>query len=286
VNESGTVLEVDGLVKHFPVGGMFGGRRGNVHAVDGVSFTLGRGEILGLVGESGSGKSTTGYAILQLTRPTSGSIRFENRELVGLSAGELRPIRRRMQIIFQDPYSSLDARMTVGDIVAEPLRVHRVGDRAELRRRVHELLDNVGIEPAHAGRYPHEFSGGQRQRIGIARALALSPKLLICDEPVSALDVSVQAQILNLLNDLQEALGLTYLFIAHDLAVVRLMSDRIAVMRAGRIVETGDAEAVYTAPSHPYTKALLAAVPVPDPRRMRAERERRRALRAAVAVEA
>ena len=257
-----------------------------MRAVDDVSFEIRQGETLGLVGESGSGKSTTGYAILQLTRPTSGSIRFEGRELVGLSPGELRPIRRRMQIIFQDPYSSLDARMTVGDIVAEPLRVHRVGDRAELRRRVHELLDNVGIEPAHAGRYPHEFSGGQRQRIGIARALALSPKLLICDEPVSALDVSVQAQILNLLNDLQEALGLTYLFIAHDLAVVRLMSDRIAVMRAGRIVETGDAEAVYTAPSHPYTKALLAAVPVPDPRRMRAERERRRALRAAVAVEA
>ena len=281
------LLAVSGLCKHFGAGrGILGRAPEPVRAVDDVSFEIRQGETLGLVGESGSGKSTTGYAILQLTRPTSGSIRFEGRELVGLSPGELRPIRRRMQIIFQDPYSSLDARMTVGDIVAEPLRVHRVGDRAELRRRVHELLDNVGIEPAHAGRYPHEFSGGQRQRIGIARALALSPKLLICDEPVSALDVSVQAQILNLLNDLQEALGLTYLFIAHDLAVVRLMSDRIAVMRAGRIVETGDAEAVYTAPSHPYTKALLAAVPVPDPRRMRAERERRRALRAAVAVEA
>ena len=281
------LLAVSGLCKHFGARrGILGRAAEPVRAVDDVSFEIRQGETLGLVGESGSGKSTTGYAILQLTRPTSGSIRFEGRELVGLSPGELRPIRRRMQIIFQDPYSSLDARMTVGDIVAEPLRVHRVGDRAELRRRVHELLDNVGIEPAHAGRYPHEFSGGQRQRIGIARALALSPKLLICDEPVSALDVSVQAQILNLLNDLQEALGLTYLFIAHDLAVVRLMSDRIAVMRAGRIVETGDAEAVYTAPSHPYTKALLAAVPVPDPRRMRAERERRRALRAAVAVEA
>ena len=276
------LLAVSGLCKQFGAGrGILGRAAEPVRAVDDVSFEIRQGETLGLVGESGSGKSTTGYAILQLTRPTSGSIRFEGRELV-----ELRPIRRRMQIIFQDPYSSLDPRMTVGDIVAEPLRVHRVGDRAELRRRVHELLDNVGIEPAHAGRYPHEFSGGQRQRIGIARALALSPKLLICDEPVSALDVSVQAQILNLLNDLQEALGLTYLFIAHDLAVVRLMSDRIAVMRAGRIVETGDAEAVYTAPSHPYTKALLAAVPVPDPRRMRAERERRRALRAAVAVEA
>ena len=281
------LLAVSGLYKHFGTRrGILGRAAEPVRAVDDVSFEIRQGETLGLVGESGSGKSTTGYAILQLTPPTSGSIRFEGRELVGLSASELRPIRRRMQIIFQDPYSSLDARMTVGDIVAEPLRVHRVGDRSELRRRVHELLDNVGIEPTHAGRYPHEFSGGQRQRIGIARALALSPKLLICDEPVSALDVSVQAQILNLLNDLQEALGLTYLFIAHDLAVVRLMSDRIAVMRAGRIVETGDSETVYTAPRHPYTKALLAAVPVPDPRRMRAERERRRALRAAVSVEA
>ena len=187
-----------------------------------------------------------------------------------------------MQIIFQDPYSSLDSRMTVGDIVAEPLRVHRVGDRTSQRERVVELLDRVGFDPGHASRYPHEFSGGQRQRIGIARALALSPKLLICDEPVSALDVSIQAQILNLLNDLQETLGLTYLFIAHDLAVVRLMSDRIAVMRAGKIVETGSANAIYNDPQHPYTKALLAAVPVPDPRRMRAERERRRALRAIV----
>jgi oligopeptide transport system ATP-binding protein len=278
-----TLLEVDSLSKRFAVKrGFLGRSTHSVLAVDGVSFEIRSGETLGLVGESGSGKSTTGYAILQLTKPTSGSVRFEGRELIGLRRNELRRTRREMQIIFQDPYSSLDARMTVAQIVAEPLRVHRVGDRATQRARVDELLDRVGFDPAHASRYPHEFSGGQRQRIGIARALALSPKLVICDEPVSALDVSIQAQILNLLNDLQETLGLTYLFIAHDLAVVRLMSDRIAVMRAGRIVETGEAEAVYSDPQHPYTKALLAAVPVPDPRRMQAERERRRAVREAV----
>jgi oligopeptide transport system ATP-binding protein len=283
VSKGAALLEVNHLCKHFQARrGLIGRQTGSVRAVDDVSFEIHPGETLGLVGESGSGKSTTGYTILQLTRPTSGSVRFEGRELIGLRTHQLRPIRRQMQIIFQDPYSSLDSRMTVAEIVAEPLRVHRVGDRAEQSERVHDLLDRVGFDPGHASRYPHEFSGGQRQRIGIARALALAPKLLICDEPVSALDVSVQAQILNLLNDLQETLGLSYLFIAHDLAVVRLMSDRIAVMRAGQIVETGQADVVYNDPQHPYTKALLAAVPVPDPRRMKAERERRRTLRAAL----
>jgi oligopeptide transport system ATP-binding protein len=274
------LLEVDHLCKYFATrNGKLGARGEPIRAVDDVSFDVFPGETLGLVGESGSGKSTTGYTILQLLRPTSGSVRFEGRDLASLRGAELREARREMQIIFQDPYSSLDPRMTVAEIVAEPLRAHRVGDRATQRDRVQELLELVGIEPSYAARYPHEFSGGQRQRVGIARALALSPKLLICDEPVSALDVSIQAQILNLLNDLQASLGLTYLFIAHDLAVVRLMSDRIAVMQAGEIVETGDAETVYAAPRHPYTRALLAAVPVPDPRRMQERRAERRALR-------
>jgi oligopeptide transport system ATP-binding protein len=281
-----SLLRVDELKKYFPVRHGLPGRRSvdYVRAVDDVSFEIRSGETLGLVGESGSGKSTTAFAILQLLKPTSGSVRFQGTELTKLSGGALRRIRREMQIIFQDPYSSLDPRLTVEKIVRDPLDVHRIGDRGSRRARVHELLDLVGFDPAHGHRYPHEFSGGQRQRIGIARALALRPKLLICDEPVSALDVSIQAQILNLVNDLQQKLGLTYLFIAHDLAVVRAMSDRIAVMRKGRIVETGDADDVYGNPKDPYTQALLAAVPVPNPRRMRAERERRRAIRTAAAT--
>jgi oligopeptide transport system ATP-binding protein len=277
------LLEVTELRKWFPVRRGLG-RRGpadHVKAVDDVSFSISEGETLGLVGESGSGKSTTGYAILQLLKPTGGSVRFEGTELTTLKGAPLRRMRRQMQIIFQDPYSSLDPRLTVEKIVSDPLDVHGVGDRASRRQRVRELLELVGFDPAHAHRYPHEFSGGQRQRIGIARALALEPKLLICDEPVSALDVSIQAQILNLLNDLQRDLGLTYLFIAHDLAVVRAVSDRIAVMRRGKIVELGDADDVYRDPQDPYTQALLAAVPVADPERMRAERERRRSIRLA-----
>jgi oligopeptide transport system ATP-binding protein len=277
------LLEVTELRKWFPVRRGLG-RRGpadHVKAVDDVSFSISEGETLGLVGESGSGKSTTGYAILQLLKPTGGSVRFEGTELTTLKGAPLRRMRRQMQIIFQDPYSSLDPRLTVEKIVSDPLDVHGVGDRASRRLRVRELLELVGFDPAHAHRYPHEFSGGQRQRIGIARALALEPKLLICDEPVSALDVSIQAQILNLLNDLQRDLGLTYLFIAHDLAVVRAVSDRIAVMRRGKIVELGDADDVYRDPQDPYTQALLAAVPVADPERMRAERERRRSIRLA-----
>jgi oligopeptide transport system ATP-binding protein len=277
------LLEVTELRKWFPVRRGLG-RRGpadHVKAVDDVSFSISEGETLGLVGESGSGKSTTGYTILQLLKPTGGSVRFEGTELTTLKGAPLRRMRRQMQIIFQDPYSSLDPRLTVEKIVSDPLDVHGVGDRASRRLRVRELLELVGFDPAHAHRYPHEFSGGQRQRIGIARALALEPKLLICDEPVSALDVSIQAQILNLLNDLQRDLGLTYLFIAHDLAVVRAVSDRIAVMRRGKIVELGDADDVYRDPQDPYTQALLAAVPVADPERMRAERERRRSIRLA-----
>ena len=264
---SDAILEVRNLVKHFEVGGgMFGGRRGIVRAVDGVSFTLRRGETLGLVGESGCGKTTTGRCILQLEQPTSGEIIFEGRSLAGLDPGELRAVRRRMQVIFQDPYSSLNPRMTVGDMVAEPLSVHGIVKGAGARRdRVRELLRHVGLLPQHALRYPHQMSGGQRQRVGIARALAMEPSLIICDEPVSALDVSIQAQIINLLEDLQSELGLTYLFIAHDLAVVRHISDRVAVMYLGKIVEMADRKTLYDDPLHPYTRALLSAVPIPDP---------------------
>ena len=249
---------------------------GHVKAVDGVSFQIAEGETLGLVGESGSGKSTTGYCILQLLKPTSGSVRFMGRELTELGREELRRMRREMQIVFQDPYASLDPRMTVGDIVAEPLVVHGVGSRRARRETVRGLLEVVGFNPEYTNRYPHEFSGGQRQRIGIARALALNPKLIVCDEPVSALDVSIQAQILNLLKDLQRDFGLTYLFIAHDLAVVRAVSDRIAVMNQGRLVELGPAAEVYSNPQDEYTRALLAAVPVPDPRKMKERKEERR----------
>jgi oligopeptide transport system ATP-binding protein len=265
------LLEVVDLHKHFPIreGLLIERKVGEVRAVDGVSFDIATGETLGLVGESGSGKSTTGYCILQLLKPTSGSVKFEGTELTELGREEMRRMRREMQIVFQDPYSSLDPRMTVGDIVGEPLIVHGIGTRRDRSARIRDLLDVVGFNPSYTNRYPHEFSGGQRQRIGIARALALSPKLIVCDEPVSALDVSIQAQILNLLKDLQRDFGLTYLFIAHDLAVVRSMSDRIAVMNRGQLVEIGPAEQVYTNPQDDYTKALLSAVPIPDPRAMK-----------------
>jgi ABC-type oligopeptide transport system ATPase subunit len=279
------LLEVRDLNKRFPIkrGVLFERTVDYVDAVVDVSFDIARGETLGLVGESGSGKSTTGYCILQILRPTSGSIRFDGQELTELGGGSLRRLRRRMQLVFQDPHSSLDPRMTVGDIVGEPLSVHRVGTRRERRARVRELLDVVGFDPSYTNRYPHEFSGGQRQRIGIARALALSPDLVVCDEPVSALDVSIQAQILNLLKDLQQEFGLTYLFIAHDLAVVRAMSDRIAVMHHGRLVEVGEAEEVYANPREEYTQALLKAVPIPDPRKMKERKQERRRLQAALA---
>jgi oligopeptide transport system ATP-binding protein len=281
--ESSNLLEVRDLWKRFPIkrGLLFDRTVGYVDAVAGVSFDIARGETLGLVGESGSGKSTTGYCILQAMRPTSGSVRFDGVELTELKGEDLRHMRRRMQLVFQDPYASLDPRMTVGDIVAEPLQVHKVGSRRERRQRVRELLEVVGFDPSFTNRYPHEFSGGQRQRIGIARALALSPDLVVCDEPVSALDVSIQAQILNLLKDLQQQLGLTYLFIAHDLAVVRAMSDRIAVMHEGEIVELGRAEDVYAHPKEQYTRELVEAVPIPDPRTMRERKQVRRRAREA-----
>jgi oligopeptide transport system ATP-binding protein len=279
------LLAVDELKVHFPIrrGLLFDRTVGHVKAVDGVNFEIEEGKTLGLVGESGSGKSTTAYAILQLLRPTAGSIRFAGRELTRLRGSELRRMRREMQIVFQDPYASLNPRMTVGRIVGEPLQTHGIGTRRSRRATVAHLLELVGFDPGYTNRYPHEFSGGQRQRIGIARALALNPKLIVCDEPVSALDVSIQAQILNLLKDLQRDLGLTYVFIAHDLAVVRSMSDTIAVMRDGVILEQGPAERVYTEPQTDYTRALLAAVPVPDPERMQARKSERRQLVAATA---
>jgi oligopeptide transport system ATP-binding protein len=277
-SKNGALLSVDDLAKHFPIrkGILVERTVGHVKAVDGVTFDIAEGETLGLVGESGSGKSTTGYCILQLLKPTSGSIRFMGKELTELGREDLRRMRREMQIVFQDPYASLDPRMTVGGIVAEPLEVHGIGTRSSRRETVRKLLDIVGFNPNFTNRYPHEFSGGQRQRIGIARALALNPKLIVCDEPVSALDVSIQAQILNLLKDLQRDFGLTYLFISHDLAVVRTMSDRIAVMNQGKLVEVGSADQIYRNPKDEYTKALFTAVPVPDPRRQR-ERKAERA---------
>jgi oligopeptide transport system ATP-binding protein len=284
ITDKSPLLQVTELHKHFPIkeGLLIERKVGEVRAVDGVSFDVQPGETLGLVGESGSGKSTTGYCVLQLMKPTSGSVKFEGTELTELRREDLRRMRREMQIVFQDPYSSLDPRMTVGDIVGEPLIVHGIGTRRDRSARIRELLDVVGFNPSYTNRYPHEFSGGQRQRIGIARALALSPKLIVCDEPVSALDVSIQAQILNLLKDLQRDFGLTYLFIAHDLAVIRGMSDRIAVMNRGQLVEIGPAEQVYTNPQDDYTKALLSAVPVPDPRAMKERKAARRQLRHAL----
>jgi oligopeptide transport system ATP-binding protein len=271
------LLSVKNLKKYFPIkeGVLIDRTVDYVKAVDDVSFDIRTGETLGLVGESGSGKSTTGFCVLQLLKPTSGSVAFDGRELTTMSKRDLRQIRREMQIVFQDPYASLNPRMTVGDIVSEPLLIHNVGSRRSRRRSAEQLLEVVGFNPDFINRYPHEFSGGQRQRIGIARALALNPRLIVCDEPVSALDVSIQAQILNLLKDLQIEFGLTYLFVAHDLAVVRGMSDQIAVMNRGQIVEYGPAEKVYTNPQDEYSQALLAAVPVPDPRRMRERRAER-----------
>ena len=274
------ILEVRNLKKHFPVRGGILKKPKSLHAVDGVSFTLHKGETLGLVGESGCGKSTTGFSLVRLHDITAGEIFFNGVDLARLSQKELIPLRKSIQMIFQDPYSSLNPRMTVADIISEPLVIHEQGSKKEIQKRVYELIDLVGLKPDHADRYPHEFSGGQRQRIGIARALALKPDLLICDEPISALDVSIQAQIVNLLQDLQQEMGLSYIFIAHDLSMVKYISDRICVMYLGKIVETAPADQLYEHPMHPYTRALLSAVPEADPEKKK--REERIILKGAV----
>ncbi len=264
------LLEVERLKKYFPIRrGLLSRTVGHVKAVDGVSFAVREGEVLGLVGESGCGKTTTGRCILRLIEPTAGSIRFDGREVLGLKRQELRALRRQMQIIFQDPYSSLNPRLTVGSMLTEALTIHGLARGQAARDRVAELLRLVGLSPAHAARYPHEFSGGQRQRIGVARALAVNPRLIVADEPVSALDVSIQAQIVNLLRDLQRQMRLTYLFVAHDLSIVEHISDRVAVMYLGRIVELASSADLYRQPRHPYSVSLLSAIPVPDPDRRR-----------------
>ncbi len=266
-NDHTSLLEVKGLKKYFPItqGILIQHKVADVKAVDGLDFGIKSGETLGLVGESGCGKSTTGRTILQLYRPTAGDVYFQGKDLAKMQGEELRKMRRHMQMIFQDPYASLNPRMTVGDIIGEPLEVHNIAKGKEKKERVQELLQIVGLNPYFVNRYPHEFSGGQRQRIGVARALAVNPAFIVCDEPISALDVSIQAQIINLLEELQSKFNLTYLFIAHDLSVVRHISDRIAVMYLGKIVELTDRDSLYGNPLHPYTKALLSAVPIPDP---------------------
>ncbi|MBQ6642819.1 MAG: dipeptide ABC transporter ATP-binding protein [Saccharopolyspora sp.] len=269
------ILQVRDLVKHFPInrGVVFQRTVGHVRAVDGVSFDLYKGETLGIVGESGCGKSTLAQVLMRLEKPTSGTATFEGRDMFGMSGAQLRKLRRDMQIVLQDPYTSLNPRRTVGDIVGEPFEIHpEVAPKGERNRKVQELLDVVGLNPEHINRYPHQFSGGQRQRIGIARALALRPKVIVCDEPVSALDVSIQAQVMNLLGELQQEFGLSYIFIAHDLGVVRHLSDRVGVMYLGQMVEVGTEEQIYEHPQHPYTQALLSSVPVPDPQ-LRGKRE-------------
>ena len=268
------LVEIRDLKVHFPIHrGLLRRQTGAVRAVDGISLDIFRGETLGLVGESGCGKSTTGLAMLRLLDITAGEIRFDGRDVASLSQRELRAARRNMQMVFQDPYSSLNPRMTIGSIIVEPLNVHRVGTPVERRERVYELMRLVGLNPSFINRYPHEFSGGQRQRVGLARALATNPALIVADEPISALDVSIQAQVVNLMADLKERLGLTYVMVSHDLSMVRYISDRVAVMYLGRIVEVGERDRVFDAPAHPYTQALLSAIPSPDPKR---ERERRR----------
>ena len=273
-SDKGDLLTVSGLVRHFPIRkGLLQRQVAAVQAVDGIDFTVKQGETLSLVGESGCGKSTTGRLITRLDKPTAGSIVFEGRDITNLGDGAMRPLRRDIQMIFQDPYSSLNPRHTVGKIVGAPYRLQKVNPQGGIKKAVQEVLELVGLNPEHYNRYPHEFSGGQRQRIGIARTLALKPKLIVADEPVSALDVSIQAQVVNLLEDLQEELDLTYVFIAHDLSVVRHVSDRVAVMYLGKIVEIADREGLYSTPMHPYTTALMSAVPVPDTKR-RTQRER------------
>ncbi len=272
--DDNVLLKVENLVQYFPIRrGVFQRTVGYVHAVDDVSFEVKKGETLGLVGESGCGKTTTGRSILQLYKPTSGKVFFDGINLVDLHGEQLRQLRKRIQMIFQDPYASLNPRMTVEEIISEPLKIFNIVDNSKTHDRVKELLELVRLNPAYIDRYPHEFSGGQRQRIGVARALALNPDLIVCDEPISALDVSVQAQIVNLLEDLQKEMGLTYLFIAHDLSMVRHISNRVGVMYLGKIVELADRDGVYNNPMHPYTRALLSAVPVPDPR-VEAKRQR------------